>query len=73
MSPDTGVTVNALYPGVVKTELGRHMAINKSYVSSILLAPLFWLLFKSPVQGAQTTLYCALSPELEGVTGKYFW
>ena len=69
---DSGVTVNSLHPGVVKTELGRYMSINRSYVSSVLLAPLFWLLFKSPVQGAQTTLHCALSSSLEGVTGKYF-
>ena len=26
---------------------------------------------KSPLQGAQTTIYCAVSEEMEGVTGKY--
>ena len=29
-------------------------------------------LFQTPQQGAQTTIYCAVSEELEGVTGKYF-
>ena len=26
---------------------------------------------KTPLQGAQTTIYCAVSEEMEGVTGKY--
>ena len=30
------------------------------------------MLSKSPEQGAQTTIYCAVAEELEGVTGKYF-
>lgn len=30
------------------------------------------MLAKSPEQGAQTTIYCAVAEELEGVTGKYF-
>ena len=29
------------------------------------------LFFKTPLQGAQTTIYCAVSAEMEGVTGKY--
>ncbi|XP_025104046.1 retinol dehydrogenase 13-like [Pomacea canaliculata] len=69
---NTNVTVNALHPGVVKTELGRHLPIAKSYISSFLLKPIMWLLLKTPSQGAQTTLYCALTAELDGVTGKYF-
>jgi hypothetical protein len=48
------------------------MSIHKSYISSVVLAPLKWLVMKSPFQGAQTTLYCALSPDLEEVSGKYF-
>ena len=27
---------------------------------------------KSPQQGAQTTIYCAVAEELEGVSGRYF-
>lgn len=68
----TGVTVNSLHPGVVKTELGRHLTVTKSTIGRIVFTPIAWLLLKTPVQGAQTTLYCALSSELEGVTGKYF-
>ena len=29
------------------------------------------LLFKNPQQGAQTSIYCAVSEEMEGVSGKY--
>ena len=28
-------------------------------------------IFKTPLQGSQTTIYCAVSEEMEGVTGKY--
>ncbi|XP_064600291.1 retinol dehydrogenase 13-like isoform X2 [Liolophura sinensis] len=68
----TKVTVNAVHPGIVKTELGRHMSISKSYLSWIFLGPPSWLLMKTPKQGAQTTLFCALDPSLENVSGKYF-
>ena len=30
------------------------------------------MISKSPEQGTQTTIYCAVAVELEGVTGKYF-
>ncbi|KAE8605160.1 hypothetical protein XENTR_v10014996 [Xenopus tropicalis] len=66
----TGVTVNALHPGIVRTNLGRHINI------PILIKPLFnvvsWAFFKSPEEGAQTSIYLASSPEVEGVSGSYF-
>ncbi|XP_034017950.1 retinol dehydrogenase 14b [Thalassophryne amazonica] len=66
----TGVTVNALTPGIVRTNLGRHVEI------PVLAKPLFNLaslvFFKSPLEGAQTPLYLACSPEVEGVSGKCF-
>ena len=30
-----------------------------------------WYAFKTPEQGAQTTIYCAVTEEMEGVSGKY--
>lgn len=30
------------------------------------------MIIKTPKQGAQTTIYCAVAEELEGVSGKYF-
>ncbi|XP_029965362.1 retinol dehydrogenase 14 isoform X1 [Salarias fasciatus] len=66
----SGVTVNALTPGIVRTRLGRHVQI------PFLAKPLFNLasmvFFKSPLEGAQTPLYLACSPEVEGVSGKCF-
>lgn len=66
----TGVTVNALTPGIVRTNLGRHVQI------PLLAKPLFNLasmaFFKTPLEGAQTPLYLACSPEVEGVSGKCF-
>ncbi|XP_076463726.1 retinol dehydrogenase 13-like [Babylonia areolata] len=69
---DTGVTVNAVHPGAVDTELPRHLALGRSTLARTLLRPFTWVLLKTPVQGAQTSLHCALSAQLEGVTGKYF-
>nr|XP_044990442.1 retinol dehydrogenase 13 isoform X2 [Jaculus jaculus] len=68
----TGVTVNALHPGVARTELGRHTGMHNSTFSSLTLGPFFWLLFKSPELAAQTSTYLAVAKELEEVSGKYF-
>ncbi|MFX1296687.1 MAG: SDR family oxidoreductase [Promethearchaeota archaeon] len=60
----TGVTVNALHPGVIKTNLGRDM--------NWFMRGFTKVFFKSPKKGAQTSIYLATSPEVEGITGKYF-
>ena len=62
----THVTANSLHPGAVSTDLQRH-----SVLSSTLVAPFRWYLLKSAEQGAQTTIYCAVSEEMEGVSGRY--
>jgi NAD(P)-dependent dehydrogenase (short-subunit alcohol dehydrogenase family) len=62
-----GVTVNCLTPGVVATRmLADYMGVPRSGsgIDSTFGA--------SPEEGAQTSVYLAVSPELEGVTGKYF-
>lgn len=68
----TGVTVNALHPGVVATDLGRHTGLHQSQLSSTVLSPLFYLLVKSPTLGAQSSVYLAVATELEGISGRYF-
>ncbi|XP_038937443.1 retinol dehydrogenase 13 isoform X1 [Rattus norvegicus] len=68
----TGVTVNALHPGVARTELGRHTGMHNSAFSGFMLGPFFWLLFKSPQLAAQPSTYLAVAEELESVSGKYF-
>ncbi|KAK5881079.1 hypothetical protein CesoFtcFv8_021928 [Champsocephalus esox] len=68
----TGVTVNAVHPGVVATELGRHTNLHQSRFSTTVLSPFFTLLVKSPELGAQPSIYLAVSEEVEGVTGAYY-
>ncbi|HWG45798.1 MAG TPA: SDR family oxidoreductase [Gemmataceae bacterium] len=63
----TGVTVNALHPGLVATRF----AVGSSWVGRVLRG-LIWCFGISPEQGARTLIYLASSPEVEGVTGKYF-
>src|SRR5579872_631153 len=63
----TGVTVNALHPGVVASNFAAGMS-GPAALAVKLLKP--FLLTSE--QGAQTTLYLATSPQVEGVTGKYF-
>ena len=61
----THVTVNAVHPGAVRTELARHHSFFDFE------NPLRWYFCKSPEQGAQTSIHCAVSEEMEGVSGKY--
>lgn len=60
----TGVTVNAVHPGVVATELIRDYPR--------LLVKLFHLFLLTPEKGAACSLHVATAPELAGVTGEYF-
>ncbi|NXI29317.1 RDH12 dehydrogenase, partial [Sterrhoptilus dennistouni] len=59
-------TANALHPGSVSSELVRH-----SFVMSWLWK-IFSFFLKTPCEGAQTSIYCAVAEELESVTGQYF-
>lgn len=64
----TGVTTYALHPGVIRTQIMRNRPLLDTTVANIVL-----LLFgKSIRAGIQTTLTCALDPELQNTTGKYF-
>ncbi|KAK7882707.1 hypothetical protein WMY93_028881 [Mugilogobius chulae] len=64
----TNVTCYSLHPGGVKTDFVRNFSIFHLMV----MIPLFWGFFKTPEQGAQTTLHCALQPGLEPLSGRYF-
>jgi NAD(P)-dependent dehydrogenase (short-subunit alcohol dehydrogenase family) len=64
----TGVTANVLHPGVVRTNFGVEDQSAFFAVMSRVVRPFM----KSPAQGAATPIYLASSPEVEGVTGKYF-
>ena len=69
----TGVTVNALHPGITATNL-VDVAVHERF-SPLIARPLVFILkhfLQTPEQGAKTALYLATSPIVEGVTGKYF-
>ena len=68
----SGVTVNALHPGVVKTEIGRHFRIAQMWIFQPLLWFVSYFFFKTTNGGAQTSVYCAVAEELTDVTGQYF-
>uniref|UniRef100_A0A8B9MV82 Retinol dehydrogenase 12 n=1 Tax=Accipiter nisus TaxID=211598 RepID=A0A8B9MV82_9AVES len=62
----TKVTANALHPGSVHSDLVRH-----SFVM-MWLWKIFSFFLKTPWEGAQTSVYCAVAEELDSVTGQYF-
>lgn len=66
------MTVNALHPGIVDTNIARHMGFVNSWFASIILKPLAWPFIRTPERGAQTTLFAALDSSLAKITGKYF-
>jgi NAD(P)-dependent dehydrogenase (short-subunit alcohol dehydrogenase family) len=67
----TDVTVNALHPGFVRSDFGRGGDLSGVYGWGIkYVASPFAI---SPEKGARTTIYLASSPEVNGVTGGYFY
>ncbi|XP_045143911.1 retinol dehydrogenase 11 isoform X2 [Echinops telfairi] len=62
----SGVTTYAVHPGSVNSELTRY---------STFMTCMWWLFscfLKTPEQGAQTSLHCALTEGLERLSGEYF-
>ncbi|XP_009108602.1 short-chain dehydrogenase TIC 32, chloroplastic-like isoform X2 [Brassica rapa] len=62
------ITVNSLHPGAIMTSLWRHF---NSYLAGAVSALASYFI-KTVPQGAATTCYLALSPQVAGVTGEYF-
>ncbi|WP_433308186.1 SDR family NAD(P)-dependent oxidoreductase [Micromonospora sp. CA-269861] len=60
-----GITVNVANPGAVATNLGRHLT-EEDYAN----LPAYD--FKTPQQGAATSVLLAAGPQLEGIGGRYF-
>jgi NAD(P)-dependent dehydrogenase (short-subunit alcohol dehydrogenase family) len=63
----TGVTANCMHPGVVGTNLFEHVGGLAGKV-----VRLFTPFMRTPEKGADTIIWLASSPEVEGITGKYF-
>jgi NAD(P)-dependent dehydrogenase (short-subunit alcohol dehydrogenase family) len=54
----TGITANCLHPGVVDTNLSRSAAPGIATIT--------------PEEGAQTSIFLVRSPEVDGISGRYF-
>ncbi|XP_020572761.1 short-chain dehydrogenase TIC 32, chloroplastic-like [Phalaenopsis equestris] len=64
---EVDITANSLHPGSIITNLLRH----HSFID-FLSRTLGKLVLKNAQQGAATTCYAALHPDVKGVSGKYF-
>nr|GEW44679.1 hypothetical protein [Tanacetum cinerariifolium] len=60
------ITANSLHPGVIKTNLARHGGFFSVFVNAT------QMFLKNVPQGAATTCYVALHPQLKGISGQYF-
>jgi NAD(P)-dependent dehydrogenase (short-subunit alcohol dehydrogenase family) len=67
----TGVTANALHPGVVATGFGKNNAgaLGTLFGIAQVIGRPFYI---SPERGAATSVYLASSPAVDGVSGRYF-
>jgi retinol dehydrogenase-14 len=64
----SGVTATVLHPGVARTAFGAEDATAMTRTMTVIARPFM----KTPEQAAATPIYLASSPEVEGVTGRYF-
>jgi len=62
----TGVTANALHPGLTNT------AFSAEDPALGLLVRIMRPFMRSPAKGADTAVYLANAPDAEGITGRYF-
>ncbi|CAG02360.1 unnamed protein product, partial [Tetraodon nigroviridis] len=67
----TGVTVYSLHPGVIRTELSRHLLPTLAWWVRMIIVPIMWM-NKSPREGAQTTIYCAVEESVAQESGLYY-
>jgi len=64
----SGITVNCLHPGGVKTNITRDYKGIIKFFTKIIFS-----FAKSPEEGAETSIYLASSPDVENISGKYFF
>ena len=65
---DSGVTVNAMHPGGVKTNIGMNNGLLYRLYQSYLLAPFL----SNPELSGEAIYYLIASPEMEHITGKFY-
>ena len=67
------ITAYSVSPGIVLTNLGRHLTSGVlAKLGWFLFYPLIWLFMKTAKQGATTSIYCATQPNLVELEGHYF-
>lgn len=66
-----GITCNALHPGAVRTTLGSN---DSGWVLKLagFMIKYFPFMFKTPEQGAETSIYLASSDDVVDVSGQFF-
>lgn len=64
----SGVTINAMHPGEVKTNIGMNNELLFQWYQRIFI----WWMLKDPNISGNAIYYLAASPEMAGVSGKYF-
>jgi len=64
----SGVTVNSMSPGPTRTRFGDNMTGLPALFPFVLKR-----LFPGPESGARTLVYLASSPDVEGITGQFFF
>ena len=67
----TKKTANAIHPGVIATNLGRHLGMS-SFVSSLVWGTANALFLKTIPQGAATQCYVAANPKAATISGEYW-
>ena len=68
----TGVTTYSLHPGVINTDLTRHIPLLHLPVVKHLYGAKLVPFFKDALHGAQTSVCCAVDPTLSEQSGKYY-
>ena len=64
------MTVNSLHPGIIHSEISRHIPFLKYRIIKLIYLPLSYI-FKTPQDGAQTSIFAAVDESLDNVTGEY--
>lgn len=69
----TDVYVYAIHPGIVNTEIMRHMSFYNS-ITAFIIKPILWIFLMTASHSSHSILYYALSPHIQNnsFNGKYF-
>ena len=72
LADSPGVLVNAAYPGICKTDIKRHMGVDKSITGNVISKPILSPLTSSAESGAKIPMVLATDPDLKGMWDYFF-